>query len=85
MSASSSPAPITAAKLLTADELAERWQIPKSHVYRLSREGSLPTVQLGRYRRFRLDAVLRTSSALEDSRHDSHRARAHPPGRPPPR
>ena len=49
--------PVTAAQLMTAAQLSVRWQVPKSHVYRLSREGSLPTVQLGKYRRFRLDAV----------------------------
>ncbi len=46
-------------QLLTADQLAERWQVPKSHVYRLAREGAIPTVQVGRYRRFRLDAIER--------------------------
>jgi excisionase family DNA binding protein len=35
--------------LLTAGELAMRWQVPKSHVYRLTREGRIPTVKLGRY------------------------------------
>ena len=43
--------------LLTADDLAARWQVPKSHVWRLAREGRIPVVQLGRYRRFRLEAV----------------------------
>ena len=46
--------PAGASQLLTADELADRWQIPKSHVYRLTREGRLPTVRLGRYCRYRL-------------------------------
>ena len=44
-------------QLLTADQLADRWQVPKSHVYRLAREGKVPTVELGRYRRWRLDAI----------------------------
>lgn len=43
--------------LLTAEQVAERWQVPTGHVYRLAREGKLPTVQLGRYRRWRLDAI----------------------------
>jgi excisionase family DNA binding protein len=43
--------------LLTADDLAARWQVPKSHVYRLAREGKLPVVELGRYKRFRLVAI----------------------------
>ena len=38
---------------MTAGQLAERWQIPKSHVYRLTRQGRVPSVELGRYRRYR--------------------------------
>jgi excisionase family DNA binding protein len=45
------------ARLLTADELADRWQVPKSHVYRLTREGKVPSVPLGRYYRYRLRAI----------------------------
>ena len=30
-------------RLLTADELAERWQVPKSQVYALTRRGEIPT------------------------------------------
>ncbi len=44
-------------RLLTADDLAKRWQVKPSHVYRLTREGVLPTVRLGRYYRYRLEAV----------------------------
>ena len=43
--------------LLTADDLAERWQVPKSHVYRLTREALIPAVRLGRYYRYRLEAI----------------------------
>ncbi len=43
--------------LLTAEQLAARWQVPRSHVYRLAREGAIPCVELGRYRRFRLDQI----------------------------
>lgn len=46
-------------QLLTADQLAERWQVPKSHVYRLTREGEIPAVKLGRYYRYRLDQIER--------------------------
>jgi excisionase family DNA binding protein len=45
--------PATAARLLTAENLAARWRVPCSHVYRLACEGKLPVVRLGRYRRFR--------------------------------
>jgi len=44
-------------RLLTADDLAARWQVKASHVYRLTREGVLPTVRLGRYYRYRLAEV----------------------------
>jgi excisionase family DNA binding protein len=43
--------------LLTADELAERWQVERSQVYRLAREGRIPAVRIGRYLRFRLDLI----------------------------
>jgi excisionase family DNA binding protein len=45
------------AQLLTAEQLAERWQVRESHVYRLAREGKIPVVELGRYKRFRLEAI----------------------------
>src|SRR5690348_4476191 len=44
-------------QLLTAEQLAERWQVPKSQVWRLARDGRIPVVSIGRYRRFRLDAI----------------------------
>ena len=44
-------------RLLTPDELAERWSVPKAQVYRLAREGQVPTVRLGRYVRFDPAAV----------------------------
>ena len=47
---------LTRDQLLTAEQLAERWQVPKSHVYRLTR-GRDPAVRLGRYYRYRLDEI----------------------------
>jgi excisionase family DNA binding protein len=47
------------AQLLTAEQLAERWQVAPAHVYRLAREGKVPVVKLGRYYRFRADAIER--------------------------
>jgi excisionase family DNA binding protein len=44
-------------KLLTAEQLAERWQVKPSHVYRLTRVGQIPCVPLGRYYRYRLDLI----------------------------
>ena len=44
-------------RLLTASEVGERWQVPPAQVYRLSRDGVLPCVRIGRYRRFSPAAV----------------------------
>jgi excisionase family DNA binding protein len=46
-------------QLLTPEQLADRWQVSKAHVYRLTREDKIPTVKLGRYYRYRLDAIER--------------------------
>jgi excisionase family DNA binding protein len=49
---------LTADRLLTAEELAERWAVRKERVWRLTREGKLPVVNLGgRNKRYRLDAI----------------------------
>ena len=44
-------------RLLTADDVAEMLGVPKSWVNAASRKGELPTVTLGRYRRYRREAV----------------------------
>jgi len=44
-------------RLLTATDLAARWQVEKGHVYRLTREGTIPAVKLGRYYRYRRDLI----------------------------
>lgn len=43
--------------LLTADEVGELLGVPKSWVYEQSRRGRIPTVTLGRYRRYRREAI----------------------------
>jgi len=45
-------------KLLTAEELADRLNIPLSWVYEQSRLGNLPTHRIGRYIRFDLNEVI---------------------------
>jgi excisionase family DNA binding protein len=54
-----SPAPsaVHPGQLLDAGQLAERWQVTTGQVYRLAREGGLPTVRIGRYYRWRLAAI----------------------------
>jgi excisionase family DNA binding protein len=44
-------------RLLTAEDVAEILGVPKSWVYAASRRGELPTVTLGRYRRYRPEAI----------------------------
>lgn len=46
-----------AATLMTAAQLGERWAIPRSQVYRLTRSGRLPVVRLGRYQRYAVEAI----------------------------
>ncbi|MDA0179737.1 helix-turn-helix domain-containing protein [Solirubrobacter phytolaccae] len=48
---------MTAGQLLTAEHLAERWAVPVSQVYRLTRSGTVPAVKVGRYYRYRLDVI----------------------------
>jgi excisionase family DNA binding protein len=38
--------------LRTAEEVAARLRVPKTWVYHAAREGTPPSVQCGRYRRF---------------------------------
>jgi excisionase family DNA binding protein len=47
-----------AGPLLTAEELAAQLKVPVSWVYERSRQGSIPTVRVGRYIRFRLQEVV---------------------------
>ena len=47
-------------RLLTAEELAERWQVKVGWVYAKTRSGEIPKVPLpGRYFRYRLDMIER--------------------------
>ena len=47
-----------AERLLTADELAQRWSVPPAHVYRLARDGRIPVVEIGRYKRFKQSSIV---------------------------
>jgi predicted site-specific integrase-resolvase len=45
-------------RLLTAEQLAERWQVKVQWVYAKTRAGEIPCVPLpGRYYRYRLDTI----------------------------
>jgi excisionase family DNA binding protein len=43
--------------LLSAGEVAQLLGVPVSWVYEQSRRGRIPTVTLGRYRRYRRDSI----------------------------
>jgi excisionase family DNA binding protein len=51
--------------LLTASEVATLLGVPVSWVYEQSRKGRIPTVSLGRYRRYRLEAIEAWVGGLE--------------------
>ena len=52
-------------ELLDAQAVAELLGVPKGWVYEQSRRGSIPTVTLGRYRRYRRAAVEEWVRGLE--------------------
>ena len=53
--------------LLTARDVAEILGVPVGWVYERSRRGLIPTVTLGRYRRYRAEAVQRWIEATEQA------------------
>ena len=53
-------------KLLTAEEVAERLGMTEDWVWAQARKGTIPHVQLGRYRRFREEAIDEWLRELED-------------------
>lgn len=60
-----------AAQLITAEQLADRWQVKPSHIYRLTRDKRIPAVRLGRYYRYRLDAIERFEQGGGDGEADA--------------
>ena len=64
---------ITGSRLLTPEQLAEHLGVTKNWIYARSREWvnsngrrGIPTVQLGRYYRYRQDAIDRWTTQLEN-------------------
>jgi len=51
--------------LLNADQVAQMLGVPKTWVYEQSRKGRIPTVTLGRYRRYRVETIERWVAQLE--------------------
>jgi excisionase family DNA binding protein len=61
-------------RLLTVDEVAERLGVTKDWVWAQARAGRIPHVQLGRYRRFREEALDRWLEDLELRAGDGQRS-----------
>jgi excisionase family DNA binding protein len=59
-------------RLLNAAEVAELLAVPESWVREHTRNGSLPHLQLGRYIRYRSQAVLKWIESLENTGRRSH-------------
>jgi excisionase family DNA binding protein len=59
------PADRTSRALLTAADVAALLGVPPSWVYEQARRGLIPTVMLGRYRRFRREAIEEWVEQLE--------------------
>lgn len=55
-------------RLLTADEVAAMLGVSKEWVWEQSRLGRIPTITLGRFRRYREEAVERWLLSIEDGR-----------------
>jgi len=53
--------------LMSAAEVAELLGVPASWVYEQSRRGRIPTVTLGRYRRYRREAIEAWVAGIEDA------------------
>jgi excisionase family DNA binding protein len=53
--------------LLTAEQVGKLLGVPTSWVYEQSRRGRIPTVSLGRYRRYRAEAIDEWLEELERS------------------
>lgn len=53
-------------RLLTADQVAQLLQVKRSWVYAETRAGRIPHVRLGRYVRYRLDAIEVWVHEIED-------------------
>ena len=61
----SAPLVGVARSLMSAGDVAELLGVPASWVYEQSRRGRIPTVTLGRYRRYRREAIEAWIAGLE--------------------
>jgi excisionase family DNA binding protein len=52
-------------RLMTAEQVAELLGMDVEWVWKMSRRGQIPTVTLGRFRRYRREAILRWLEEIE--------------------
>lgn len=52
-------------RLLTAGDVAQLLGVPRTWVYEQTRQGRIPHLRLGRYRRYKLESVMRWADAQE--------------------
>ena len=64
--ATDEPPTSSSGRLLTADEVAGLLGVSKEWVWDQSRRGLIPTITLGRFRRYRKEAVERWLLSIED-------------------
>lgn len=67
VSDASPPVDFNPTRLLTATEVAERLRVTTAWVYAATRANRVPHVRLGRYVRFRADAIDRWIAELEET------------------
>jgi len=56
---------VAVSRLLTAEDVAEMLGLDVARVWRLSRCGEIPTITIGRSRRYRREAILRWLEEME--------------------
>jgi excisionase family DNA binding protein len=61
---------VSPGKLLTAEEVAERLDVGVKWVWAQARAGTIPHVRLGRYKRFRPEAIDAWIAQLEEGGRD---------------
>lgn len=69
------PAGCVHGSLLTANEVADLLGVPASWIYEQSRRGRIPTVTLGRYRRYRRQTIEAWLEELEAAESNGRRHR----------
>jgi len=62
---SEAESPSTLSRLLDAQDVADLLGVPKTWVYAQTRRGTIPSVKLGRYSRYRREAIVSWVEANE--------------------